>query len=232
MCYSGSKIIPVPPHRRGIPPEKRSPAHAFSGSKRRVPSFRPWPTGGPVTRGRFFLALGSLVVLVASVLSLEGRSLLGSCPSFALWEGDIWSSCCSQRLLDPYSFTHVLHGMAFFGVLALLAPRRSLPFRGLLALTLEGLWEMAENSPLIIQRYREATIALGYVGDSVLNSLGDLLCCGAGFVLAHHLGWKKGALVFVLTEVTLLFWVRDNLSLNVLMLLFPLDAVKAWQMGH
>ena len=185
-----------------------------------------------MTSRRFLLALGVLVVVVVVALTLEGRSWLGSCPSFALWEGDIWSSCCSQRFLDPYSFTHVLHGMVFCGALALLLPRSSLLFRGLLALTLEGLWEVAENSPVIIQRYREATIALGYVGDSLLNSLGDLLCCGAGFFLAHLLGWKKAAVVFVLREIALLFWVRDNLILNVLMLLFPIDAIKAWQMGR
>ena len=189
------------------------------------------PFEGPGAPGRLVGALGLLGGILALVLSLEGRSLWGACSGFSLWEGDIWSACCSQRLLDPYSFTHGLHGLVLGGILAWLLPRTSLPLRGLGALSLEALWEVAENSPFIIQRYREATIALGYTGDSIINSLGDVLCCGAGFVLAHHLGWKKAALVFMVTELAMLFWVRDNLTLNVLMLLCPIDAIKAWQMG-
>ena len=97
---------------------------------------------------------------------------------------------------------------------------------------LEGLWEVVENAPFIIQRYREATIGQGYTGDSIVNSMADIVCCGFGFVLARRLGWRLGAAVFVGVELALLVTVRDNLTLNILMLTFPIDAVKAWQMAH
>ena len=94
------------------------------------------------------------------------------------------------------------------------------------------MWEIAENSRFIIQRYREATIGLGYEGDSIINSIADIVCCGIGFMLARRLGWRRSAILFVVTELILLVWVRDNLTLNVLMLLHPVEAIKSWQMVH
>lgn len=99
-------------------------------------------------------------------------------------------------------------------------------------MALEGLWEILENSNLIIQRYREATISLDYLGDSVINSVGDLVSCGLGFALARRLGLRCSVIVFLLTEAMLLLWIKDDLFLNVVMLIYPLEIIKAWQMGH
>ena len=100
------------------------------------------------------------------------------------------------------------------------------------AVTVASLWELFENSPVIIQRYREATAALGYQGDTVVNSMGDILCCIAGFVIARRLGLRRSVLVFVGTEIVLLWWIHDSLLLEILMLVHPVDAIKIWQLCH
>jgi hypothetical protein len=97
---------------------------------------------------------------------------------------------------------------------------------------IEALWEVFENTDFIIQRYREATAALGYYGDSVANSLGDIVTCGLGFMIAQRLGFRLTVLVFVASELALLVWIRDSLLLEVLMLIYPIAAIKGWQMGH
>jgi hypothetical protein len=148
-----------------------------------------------------------------------------------VWAGNVWSSDNSQHLLDPYSFTHMLHGFAFCGLLAWVMPKLSWDWRLWLAILIEAAWEVLENSDFVINRYREATAALGYQGDTVINSLGDIVVCGLGFLLARQLGLRRSIVVFVLTEVVLLIWIRDSLLLNILMLIYPVDEVKAWQMG-
>ena len=102
----------------------------------------------------------------------------------------------------------------------------------MLAVAAEALWEVIENTDFVIRRYREATAALGYNGDTVVNSLGDVVACAAGFLLARRLGLVKSLLVFALTEVALLFWIRDSLLLNILLLVYPSETLKAWQAGH
>jgi hypothetical protein len=135
--------------------------------------------------------------------------------------------------LDPYSFTHALHGFVLCGLLALIVPRLSALWQLWFAVSIEALWEVVENSDFVIRRYREETAALGYRGDTIVNSLSDILVCGLGFVLARHLGFRRTFVLFVLTEVTLAILIRDNLTLNILMLLYPIDAVKEWQAaGH
>jgi hypothetical protein len=135
--------------------------------------------------------------------------------------------------LDPYSFTHVLHGFVLCGLLALIVSRLAALWQLWLAVLIEALWEVVENSEFVIRRYREETAALGYHGDTIVNSLSDILVCGLGFVLARHLGLRRTFVLFVLTEVTLAILIRDNLSLNILMLIYPIDAVKEWQAaGH
>ena len=113
------------------------------------------------------------------------------------------------------------------------APRLSAVWQLWLAVSIEAVWEVLENSEFVIRRYREQTAALGYHGDTIVNSLSDILVCGLGFVVAHHLGFRRTFALFVLTEVFLAFWIRDNLTLNVLMLIHPIEAVKEWQAaGH
>jgi Protein of unknown function (DUF2585) len=175
--------------------------------------------------------LAIVVVLVATALLLrsQGRLWWCSCDYLLLWSGDPWSSDNSQHLLDPYSFTHLLHGFVLCGLLALIVPRMSAVWQLWLAVTIEALWEVVENSEFVIRRYREETAALGYHGDTIVNSLSDILVCGLGFVLARHLGFRRTFALFVLTEVALAILIRDNLSLNILMLIYPIDAVKEWQ---
>ncbi len=160
-----------------------------------------------------------------------GRLPLGPDGRFGWWEGSIWSSEQSQRLADPYSFSHVEHGLLFYAVLWLVARRAPVGYRFLAAVLLEAGWEILENSPLIINRYREVTISLGYVGDSVLNSLSDILMMCLGYLLAtRSRAWASCVLVAVI-EIGMLLWVRDSLMLNIIMLVHPIDAIKTWQMG-
>ncbi|MBA3439171.1 MAG: DUF2585 family protein [Pyrinomonadaceae bacterium] len=174
-----------------------------------------------------------IVLLVTTyLLRSQGRLWWCSCGRLLLWSGDAWSSDNSQHLFDPYSFTHILHGFLFCGLLAWGVPRLPPVWRLCLAVSAEALWEVVENSDFVIRRYREATAALGYQGDTIVNSLGDILTCGLGFVIARHLGYRRSLALFVATEVLLLIWIRDSLILNVVMLLYPIDAIKAWQANH
>ena len=173
----------------------------------------------------------AILVLTAGVELWMGRSPLGPDGKFGWWDGDIWSSENSQRLADPYSFSHIVHGILFYAVLRLVA--RKLPVRHwlLIALVLEAGWEMLENSPFIINRYREATISLGYVGDSVLNSLSDILMMTIGFLFAFRVPWRVSVAAVIIMEIGCALWVRDNLTLNIIMLIHPFDAIKHWQMA-
>jgi hypothetical protein len=171
----------------------------------------------------------AVVVLTGATELWMGRSMLGPDGRFGLWEGNIWSDECSQRLADPYSFSHLAHGILFFGLLWLVARNARVSRRFFVALLLEAGWEVLENSPLIINRYREATIALGYVGDSVMNSLSDLLMMSLGFLLAFRLRPRVSVAVVLAMEIGCALWVRDNLTLNIIMLLHPMEAIKAWQ---
>jgi len=183
---------------------------------------------------KFFTIFGVIATVLAVTAGFErwmGRSLFGPDGKPGLWEGNIWSSECSQRIADAYSFSHIGHGLVFFGLLWLVARRVPLRFRFLTAVMLEAGWEMLENSPLIINRYREATMALGYSGDSILNSLSDILMMAIGFFLAWRLPLWASVALLVAMEIGCAIWVRDNLTLNVIMLIHPIEAIKAWQMG-
>jgi hypothetical protein len=172
-----------------------------------------------------------MLVVTAFVEHFEGRLWKCVCPNL-LWTHDAWGSQTSQLFLDPYSFTHILHGLMFAGLLALLIRKMSATWRFVTAIAMECAWEMIENSNAVIQHYRQATAALGYDGDTVLNSLGDIFCCGLGFLLAVKLGWRWAIALFVAVEVGLTFWIRDSLLLEILMLVHPVGAVKNWQIAH
>jgi hypothetical protein len=178
------------------------------------------------------VAIGIVMAGTVYQLRRQGRLWWCSCGEIYLWAGDTRSSHNSQHLFDPYSFTHVLHGVILYGVLAWGIPRLRPAWRLWLALSIEALWEVFENSDFIIHRYRAATISLGYLGDTIVNSLGDILSCGIGFTLARRLGFRGSLGLFVVTEAVLLLWIRDSLLLSVVMLIHPIDAIKAWQMGH
>ncbi len=166
----------------------------------------------------------------AVLLRLEGRLWMCSCGRLLIWVGQVCSSNNSQHFFDPYSFTHVLHGFLFFWLIAWLGPRLKSSWQLILALTVEAAWEVFENTNFIIERYRTATAALGYNGDTVVNSLGDILCCIVGFMIARRLGLRRSLIAFVALEFVLILWIRDSLLLEILMLVVPVDVIRTWQM--
>lgn len=173
----------------------------------------------------------AIVAVTAGVLHLMGRGWWCSCGSPVLWSWDIWSLHNSQHLLDPYTFTHVLHGVLFFAALFLFAKRVPLALRFLISITIEGLWEILENSPIIIERYRATTISLDYYGDSIANSIADIVACGLGFWIASRLRWWWSVTIFCVIELLLVITIRDCLILNIVMLVCPIDAIKQWQVS-
>lgn len=166
----------------------------------------------------------------ALMLRLEGRLWFCACGSIQIWSGQICSANNSQHFLDPYSFTHVLHGFLFFWVIAWLLSRLRANWQLALAVAVEAGWEVFENTNFIIDRYRSETAALGYTGDTVVNSFGDILCCLLGFIVARRLGLRRSLVVFAILELVLIVWIKDSLLLEILMLVVPIDTVRAWQM--
>jgi hypothetical protein len=176
------------------------------------------------------LAIIAVFFVTATLLHLEGRLWICSCGRFLIWAGKVCSSDNSQHFLDPYSFTHVLHGFLFLWFISWVFRRFRPVWQLTLAIAVEGLWEVFENTNFIIERYRTETAALGYHGDTIVNSFGDIMCCLVGFVIARRLGLRRSLLIFVALEVILIVWIRDSLLLEILMLVLPLDAIRGWQM--
>ena len=173
-----------------------------------------------------------VVVLTGVVLLLMGRVPVSKSGRILPWVGTVHGPENSQQIFDWYSFSHVIHGIAFYYGFRWLTRGRASPGALLvMAVAFEAAWEVFENTPFTIERYRKATIALDYYGDSVLNSLCDVGCCVLGFFLAARLpGWASIVLV-VATELFVLAFIRDNLALNILMFLYPVEAIRRWQQG-
>ena len=159
-----------------------------------------------------------------------GRPPICTCGYVALWHGAI-DAGNSQHLLDYYSASHLIHGFLFYGAGALLLRRVGVPLRLILATLVEASWELLENSPMVIDRYRSATMALGYTGDSIINSLSDITCMMIGFALARRLPIWATITIAVALELATLALIRDNLTLNVLMLVWPIEGIRQWQAG-
>lgn len=189
-------------------------------------------TGLDLTDGRLWLlaALG-FILLQAIVLHLMGHVAICKCGTVKLWHGVVQSSENSQHLTDWYTFSHVLHGLLFYAFFTWAMPRASWPARLAAAVALEAGWEIVENTDFVINRYRTATVSLDYYGDSIVNSVMDNLAMIAGFVLARLLPVAVSALLFVGLELFMLWAIRDNLTLNVLMLLWPVEGIAKWQAG-
>jgi len=187
--------------------------------------------GRPARAGAWLFVIPGIALLAGAVLLWMGRVPICTCGHVALWYGGVNTAENSQHLSDWYTPSHIAHGFIFYGLLHLVARRLGLWPRAAIATVIEAAWEIAENTPAVIQRYREATIALGYDGDSVINSMADIGWMWLGFWLASRLPvWASVAIVLAM-ELFVGWMIRDNLTLNVLMLVWPLDSVRAWQAG-
>ena len=182
-----------------------------------------------VIRPRPFVALVAVLVVAALILWAMGRWPICTCGEIDLW-GPVGPKQ-SQMLADWYSPSHFIHGLAFYALLWLAWRKAPFERRFLIALLVEAGWEILENTPMVIDRYREATMALGYSGDSIINSLSDVAMMALGFLAARRLPLWVSVALAVGFELLTLAVIRDNLTLNIWMLLWPTDAIRLWQAG-
>ena len=176
-------------------------------------------------------AVLAIVAVQALALHAMGRVWICTCGTIRLWVGDIWSPELSQQLFDWYTASHIVHGILFYGALRLLLPKAPVLVRLALAVGIEAAWEIAENSPWVIEAYRKQALAAGYTGDSILNSVMDNVSMMTGFALARLLPWKATVALALALEIGAASLVRDNLTLNVLNFIHRFPAIEAWQSG-
>jgi len=177
------------------------------------------------------LAAVAILAFTALVELRLGRLPFCKCGIIRFWSGDIWSNQASQQFTDPYTLTHIIHGVLWYVLVWWIAGKRlSAGGRFLAAVLIESAWEIFENTDFVIQRYRTVTISLDYYGDSVFNSMGDIIAMMSGYFLASKLPVRVTVVSALLLDLFLLFWYRDSLALNILMLIYPVDAIKNWQM--
>lgn len=176
-------------------------------------------------------AMGLLLLLVTGLLEYSmGRTPTYKYGGVSLWSGDIWSNQNSQQVADPYTFTHVLHGLIFYAILQLVAKKLLTSTKFFIAFAAECAWEIFENTDLVVNHYRAVTISLDYFGDSIINSIFDVAAMAIGFLAAAKMRIAYSVALFFVVEAALLLTIRDTLILNIIMLIAPIDAIKNWQM--
>ena len=179
---------------------------------------------------RHWAAVGLILAITAGILLWMGRNPICTCGYVSLWHGAL-DAGNSQHIADWYTPSHIIHGFLFYALGWAVLRSRPPGERFILAVSIEAAWEILENSPIIIDRYREATIALGYTGDSVINSVADVAWMALGFAFARRAPTWVTIAIAIGFELLALWVIRDNLALNVLMLVSPIDAIKVWQGG-
>lgn len=182
------------------------------------------------TKVGVLVSLG-VVTITAAILYFMGRVFMSTSGALLLWVSDTNSAEMSQQISDWYTASHFIHGILFFGLLYFFRKWLSIGTRLVIATIIESGWEILENSSLIIDRYREATIAIGYTGDSILNSVSDIIFMIFGFFFTRYVPVWVAVLTVIILEVLVGYLIRDNLLLNIIMLIYPMDAIKVWQGG-
>lgn len=180
----------------------------------------------------WLLIVAALIATQATVLAFFGQPLFCTCGTVKLWTGAVLSAENSQQLTDWYTASHLLHGVLFYWLLHLIAPRLSVGARLAIAIGLEVSWEIVENTPHVINRYRQSALAQGYVGDSIINSVSDTVAAGIGFAAARLLPVRLTIVLVIVIEVTLAYLIRDNLTLNIIQLVHPTEFISRWQAGR